>query len=375
MSRKRKKTAGQRLRGFLLFVVIGLFVFNFKFLSKQLFIVTGIADLNWTSLEKIRTDEPTEDAIVLSQHESIIVCDGTEIKLYDVDGNLIKKRKINTNQGIKMIGLDDYFVVSDMIQGNIMILDYFGETKGVIEKIGPLNDIVSTSNNTFVVITADNELHVYNEIGVMESSVPLQKGELLGLDVSTDKKIVTVTQFSAGKENYVSSMLAYDTKSGSLISGFNELNKVIFGAKLYDNYVFMIDSYGLNFYKINRSDEPFEKNQREGDLVYFSIANNGNIYEIDKVIQNGVSIFKLVGTTQDNEEVLNLELPNKFDKIVLNQGKILLMNEKELYIYTTDGKFLLSFESNKKILDVSWLGENRVVLKHEEYLQVMALSY
>jgi len=374
---RKKKPLIKRLGSLLLFVVITLIVFNFGFLWKQSMIAIGIADLNWESINKINIDldqDLENRALVFTYNETVIVSTNSEIKLYDANGDFIIARKINSDS-TRIIGMPSYFVVSDIQQGNIFVLDYLGNTTGEIKNLGPIEDIISANNNLFVVITMDNELSVYNHEGVLISNVQLPTGELLGLDVSKDKAQVIATILSSDMYQFNSKIITFSMESNLMIGGHNNYSDIVYGAKVYDDHIMIVDTNGKHAYRVGDSSDYTWDRPRDGELLYFEIDNNGSIFEIVKKDDINMTDYFLTGVNKDGKDIFKDIKTQKFNKIVLTQGKILLQNDRLLEIYSSDGILLASYESNKKINDVEWLNEDRVIIEFNDFIEVLELAY
>ena len=374
---RRRKPLSKRLASLGLFIIITLFVFNFNYLLKKSLILVGIADLNWTSIARIDVDMDQnleKQAVVFAYNNAVIISANNEIKLYDEQGQMINARKI-TSDNTKIIGMDEYFVVADLLQGNIFILDYTGKTVGQIDNLGTIQDIISTKNNYFVVITLNNQLNVYDSDGVLNSNVQLPEGELLGLDLSSDRAQVITTILSSDKYHYNSKIITYSMKDNLMIGGHNNYSSIVYGAKVYNDHIMIVDTEGQHAYRIGDSEEYTWEKSREGELQYFEIDQNGSIYELTKVENFTDTIFKLTATTKDGTEIFSSELNHQFTKIVLTPGKVLLQNDRILEIYSSDGILLASYESNKKINDVEWLNSERLIIEYNDYTEILELAY
>lgn len=337
-------------------------------------IAVGLADLNWTSIERINTDVTDESAVVLTYDERIIISANNEIKLYDVDGVLITKRKINSTS-TKIIGMSDYFVVADLLQGNVHILDYEGKTIASVEKLGPLNDIISANNNMFVVITNKNILHVISPSGGIDANVELPEGELLGLDVSKDKENVIATILTSDDDQFNSKIIAFSMDESLMVGGYNNYSTIVYGTKVYEDHIMIVDTKGEHAYRLGDSEDYTWQVDRNGDLIYFDIDANGSILEILRRKNVNTAEFRLTAVTKDGEEIFDKKLSQKYTKIVLTQGKILLQNDKSLEIRSSDGILLATYESSKKINDIKWLTEERLVIEYKDHVEILQLAY
>lgn len=374
---KKKKPLSKRLASLGLFVIIAVFVFNFNFLLKRTLVAVGLADLNWETVNKINVglnQDLESRAVVFSDNDAIIIGVNNEIRIYDVDGHFINARKINSNNA-EIIGMDEYFAVADVLQGNIFIMDYTGKTVGQIDNLGIIKDIISTSNNFFVVITTDNHLNVYDYEGVLNSNVQLPEGELLSLDVSTDKAQVIATILSSDKYQFNSKIITFSMESNLMIGGHNNYSDIVYGAKVYDDHIMIVDTEGQHAYRIGDSDDYTWEVKREGELQYFEIDSNGSIYELIERIAVNKTQNRLVARTKDGNLIFDKELPQAFNKIVLTKGKVLLQNDRLLEIYSSDGILLASYESSKKINDVEWLNSDRIIVEFNDYIELLELAY
>lgn len=374
---RRKKPLSKRLASLGLFIIITLIVFNFDVLVKKTLIAVGIADLNWHSIQKIDVElnqDLESRAVVFSNNQSIIIGVNNEIRIYDVDGQFINARKINSDN-TEIIGMDEYFAVADVLQGNIFILDYTGKTIGQINNLGMIKDIISASNNYFVVITMDNHLNVYDYEGILNSNVQLPEGELLSLDVSTNKAQVIATILSSDKYEFNSKIITFSMESNLMIGGHNNYSDIVYGAKVYDDHIMIVDTEGEHAYRIEDSEDFTWNVPRDGELIYFEIDKNGSIYELVERTALTQTGYRLTARTKDGNLIFDKELIRSFDKIVLTQGKVLLQNDRLLEIYSSDGILLASYESNKKINDVEWLNSDRIIIEFNDYVEVLELAY
>lgn len=374
---RRKKPLINRLGSLLLFIVITLVVFNFGFLLKQGLIAIGIADLNWSSINKINIDldqDLENRALVFTYNETVIVSTNSEIKLYDVNGDFVAARKINSDS-TKIIGMPSYFVVSDVQQGNIFVLDYLGNTTGEIANLGPIKEIVSANDNLFVVITMDNQLNVFSHEGVLISNVQLPSGELLGLDVSKDKEQVIATILSSDLYQFNSKIITFSMDSNLMIGGHNNYGDIVYGAKVYNDHIMIVDTNGEHAYRVGDSSDFTWERPRDGELLYFEIDNNGSIFELIKKDDINTTDYFLTGITKDGKDIFDPIKTKRFTKIVLTQGKILLQNDRLLEIYSSDGILLASYDSSKKINDVEWLNNKRIIIEFNDFIEVLELAY
>jgi hypothetical protein len=340
-------------------------------------IFLGFADLNWTNIAKIDMDlnqDLEERAIVFTDNNSIIVAANQEIKIYDAEGNFVVARKINS-ESTKIVGMSEYFVVADIRQGNIFVLDYLGKTTGEILNIGSIKDIVSASDNYFVVITQKNELNVYDYQGVLSSNVSLPEGELLGLDVSADQAHVIATILSSDSDQYNSKIITFNMDTNVMVGGNNNYSNIVYGTKVYNDHVMIVDSKGQHAYRFGATKDYTWEVVRDGDLIYFEIDKNGSMFEIIRREVINTSEFILTATNKDGQMIFEETLTQKYNKIVLTQGKVLLKNERMLEIYSSDGILLTTYESSKKINDVEWLNPDRLIIEFNDYIELLELAY
>lgn len=377
----KKKSFKERILSFGLFILILLLVFNFTTIIKKTSIALGISKLDWTVIKTIEfeTDQVLDNrAVIFTHNKNIIVSFDHKLYLYDGDGEFIIKREVNSNH-TRMIGMDDYFVVSDIIQGHIMVLDYLGSPVGTIESLGGIQDLVSVSNNMFVVITDKNELQVYTHQGVMISSVSLPEGELLSLDVSKDKETILVTILSSDDTHYNSKLITYSMIENSMIGAHNHYNSILYGARIYNTDILIVDYDGQHAYRIGEADEYLWESTRLGNLIHFEVDQNGNIFEIVEIDEVedllGQSEYHLTGINKDGKSIFDVELTSNYNDIVINEGQILIYNDRKLVIFDSMGQIIESFESNKKIYNVNWLSGNRILLEYHDYLEIQELSY
>lgn len=378
---KRKKPLINRLASLILFLFITFVVFNFGNIVQQSMIVLGFADLNWVEINKINinSDEVLDNrAQVFSFNDSIIISSNNEISIYNRDGKLVVKREI-VSASSKVIGMDDYFVVVDNFQGHIIVMDYFGKIVAPIEFLGPIKETVYISNNIFVVITVSNQLHVYNHEGALISDFDLPKGELLSLDVSEDKETLLLTLLTSNESGYKSKLLTYSMLSNAMIGGHQAKDTIVFGTKLYQNDILIVDMLGQYANEKGDSENTLWQNERLGTLMNFEIDNNGNIYELIEVEESkeltGKTEYHLTCINKDGKKIFDKVLDNRYQNIKLNKGEVLLLSDQDIMILNSDGTLVSQYDSNKKIYDAEWLLENRILIEYNDFVEILELSY
>lgn len=378
---KRKKPLSVRLASLALFIGIVLIVFNFTSIIKQIAIGMGWADLNWERIEtiEVETDDTLENrADILHFYENILVHFKNQISMYDRDGNFLGKSEIQSVNN-QVIGLEDYVVVIDKIQGFMTVVDYTGQ---VIEEIGPIGgikDAIAASGNTFIVFSKNNYFCVYNYDGIMYFDYELPKGELLDMEVSKDKKTLLLTLLISDDEKFNSRLLTYDIDKTTLVGGNDNINTIVFGAMNSQDSVIIVDLKGQYAYPKGDPEHVNWSHDREGILNNFIISDNGNIIEIveKNEVQDitGQREYRLNCINKDGREIFDIALEHAYENIDVHEGKILLQSDKDLMVYDSSGTFLTRLDSNKKIYGAKWIASNRLVIEYNDYLEIMELKY
>lgn len=378
---RRKKPLLYRLLSLGLFLVITYIVFNFNGLVKNATIALGLADLNWTTLESI--DLQTDEILgsrpeVMKFNENILVYFNDEISMYDSDGLSLGKKSIQSLNS-QVLGLEDYVIIIDKQQGNMWVIDYEGNDIAEYGPIGPIKEAIGASANTYVVVTDNNYFYVYNYDGVLFFDHALPKGELMGLDVSNDKDYLLLTLLVSAEDKFNSRLLTYDITQDNLVGGNDNVNTVVYGAKLVHQDVIIVDLKGAHAYVKGDPEHLNWSSEREGLLNVFEIDGNGNIFEINqlKEVEDliGQSEFRLTSINKDGNEIFNVKLDEAYDTIDILNGKILLKSDKKLSVYNYAGELIASYDNHKKIYSAEWLTNDRIVIVYNDYLEIMELKY
>ncbi|MBJ2356751.1 hypothetical protein JF818_09995 [Sphaerochaeta sp. S2] len=334
--------------------------------------------MNWKEIGKIdiSMDKVLDTrADVFSYNNKIIVNEVNEIALYDHDGNLIERKGINTDSST-LLGMENYFAVVDNLQGNIYILDYYGGYVGEVNHLGPIEKAVAANNDVFVVITADNHFLVFDYEGNEISNIQLSSGRLLGLDISKDKKLVLVTLLSSDEKKYNSKLITYSLDTNSMLGAHNNYNSIVYGARIYDQVILIVDFNGLHAYMINEENSFLWERERTGSLINFEIDENGNVYEINERKEvDTFTIHNLVCINKDGKEIFTKELDEDYRSLSLKRGQILLVSDFKILILNSAGEEIQSFESNDRVMDAEWLSENRILVEYNNYIEILELAY
>lgn len=379
---KLKKPLIKKLGSLLLFLSINIIVFNASAIFDYSKIAIGITDLSWNEVEMIDIDM---DKIlgnrpqVFSFNENIIVNSANEIYLYDIDGKLKVRKEINSDT-TKLIGMEEAFLVADFVQGNIAIIDYLGTLTGNIQGLGNIEEIVSVKDNMFAIILNDGNLKIFDMYGVEVSSVSLPPGEFLSVDVSRSEELILVTLLSSDELNYNSKMITYSMDKESMIGGINNVEKIVYRAKILGEDVVIFDHSGIYAYKLNEA--VGYKNweyERNGELITFEIDQNGNSIEIINKFEAGIYFdeveYHLIGMNKDGVLLYDKSLPNKFNKIALGYGKILVYNDSSVLVFNSDGEIIAERQMNKSIYNISWLSETRLLIEYNDLVEILDLAY
>lgn len=379
---KKKNVFFKRLSSFLLFIVINIVVFNAGTIFNYSKIAIGAASLKWSDVAKIDIDMDNilgNRTQVFSFNENIIINFANELHLYNIDGKLMAKKEINSNT-TKIVGMNSSFLVSDFIQGNIAIIDYLGNSVGTINALGNIDEIVGVKNDIFAVITNDGELKVFDIYGSEISTVSLPQGEFLNIDVSQSEELLLVTLLSSDEYSYNSKMITYSMKKNEMIGGTNNTDKIVYKAKIFDEDVIVVDYNGVYVYKLNDATNESSWNyERDGELITFDIDSNGNFIEIISMSEVedvlGTGEYHLVGINKDGDMLYDLVLDDKYSKVTLGYGKILIYNENSLLIFNSNGDIIANRDVNKSIYKVTWLSETRLLVEYNDFIELLDLSY
>ncbi|MBN2794842.1 MAG: hypothetical protein JXR88_05515 [Clostridia bacterium] len=378
---RRKKPLLFRLLSLGLFLVITYIVFNFNGLVKDATIALGLADLNWTVIEAI--DIQTDEILgsrpdVMRFNENILVSFNDEISLYNCDGESLGKKAIQSVNS-QVLGLEDYVIIIDKQQGNMGVIDYEGNDIAEYGPIGPIKEAIGASANTYIVLTENNYFYVYNYDGVLFFDYALPKGELMGLDVSNDKDYLLLTLLVSSENKFNSRLLTYDIIQNNLVGGNDNVNTVVYGAKLVHQDVVIVDLSGAHAYTKGDPEHLNWTYTREGQLNEFEIDANGNVFEITQLKEVeeliGQSEYHLTSINKDGHEIFNVKLDEPYDTIDILNGKILLKSDKKLSVYNYTGELIASYDNHKKIYSAEWLTNDRIVIVYNDYLEIMELKY
>lgn len=242
----------------------------------------GFSQMNWEELNKIdlKLDNTLNHRPLIMAHEShVVVSFLNEISIYDHQGNFVAKREVNSDYS-RIIALNDHFVVVDMMQGHIFVLDYLGNTSGTIYSLGPIKDIIKAPDNMFVIITQAGELMVYDYEGIMVSIIAMPPGHLIGLDLSKDQSTLLLNVLDSDLDQFKTKLLSYDMNKHSLVGGHNSSNKIVYGAKLVNQQMIIVNDEGQLCYEKGQEESYLWKNERYGSLMHFEIDTNGNILKL-----------------------------------------------------------------------------------------------
>jgi hypothetical protein len=380
---RKKKSLKTRLASLSLFLVITLVVFNFDTFVEKVLIQTGIKELNWIQMAEIdiKSDlDQTLDsrAVVYTYNGNLMISASNKLTLYNENGEVINKKSINSDSR-KIVGMENYFLVADVVQGNITILDYLGKAIGEVMTIGAIEDIVAVSDDFFAVVKEDDRLQIYNYQGILESEVKLSKGQLLSIDVSKDQETILVNILSSDDSQFNSQLLTYSMRSKLLIGAHNNFGTIIFGARLFRDDIIIVDDTGQHDYRLGYDEHYVWDKTREGTLVNFRIDQNGNVFEITSMTEvenyTGLSNYKLSGINKDGNELFSIELDEPYENMSLYNGMILLNSDKKVGLYQSDGVKITEKESTRKIYGCEWLTADKLLIEYNDYVEIIELAY
>ena len=379
--KKQKKPFHKRLLSLLLFLVITWLVFNFEYLLHRASIHLGFSQMNWEEINKIdlRLDNTLNHRPVIMAHEShVVVSFLNEISIFDDQGNFLAKREVNSDYS-RIIGLNNHFVVADMMQGHIFVLDYLGNTTGTIYSIGPIKDIIKAPDNMFVIITQAGELMVYDYEGILVSIIAMPPGHLIGLDLSKDQSTLLLNVLDSDLDYFKTKLLFYDMNKHSLVGGHNNRDRVVYGAKLINNQIIIINDQGQLSFERGQEESYLWKEERNASLKHFEIDTNGNIFELIAVDEveyfTGLEEYRLIGRNKDGKLLFDIKLDGAYESMQLHNGEILLQKSDQILILTSQGQEIKRFDSKKKILSCQWLSQNRIMIEYNDYISIMVLKY
>lgn len=370
-----------RLLSLGLFLVITYVVFNANAMFKQATIALGFADLNWVKVETI--DLETDDILgnrpeVMRFNDNILIYFNDLISLYDSEGNSLGKKLIQSFNS-QVVGLDDYIIIIDKQQGNMITIDYEGNDIAEFGPIGTIKEGIAASENTFVVITENNYIFVYNYDGILYFDHALPKGELLGFEVSNNKDYLLLTLLVSFEETFNSRLLTYDITENSLVGGNDNVNTVVYGAKLVNEDIVIVDVKGHHAYTKGDPEHLNWNIERVGELRSFTIDKNGNVFELTEIgeVEDliGQSEYHFTSTNKDGRAIFDLKLDQAYDKIDILEGKILLSNDKVISIYNYAGEKMTSLDNHRKIYNALWLTNDKVIVVYNDYLEILELKY
>lgn len=384
---KKKKSVLQSFVYLALFLLINIIVFNassiFSF-SKQ---IVGVANLEWERVKKININMDNElgrRAQVFSYKNRIIVNMSDALHIYNLDGVHIAQGEINSNV-TNIVGMDNAFVVSDFTQGNMKVLDYTGRIIGDIVGLGEIDDIVAINESMFAVVTKEGALVVYNIQGEEVSNIKLPVGQIIDVTASIEEKLLIVTILSSDEYNYNSKLITFNIKQGSISNGSmigsnNNLNSIVYKARVFNEHVIVVDNEKTYVYELKDVliDEVW-KYPRKGELVTFEIDNNGNVIQVISIENTeelfGFNEYQLIGLNKDGSLLYDPKLDQKYDKIALGYGKVIIYNKEKLLVYNSDGNLVAERITSNSLLNVSWLSETRILFEYNGLVEIMELSY
>ncbi len=376
-----RKKKSIKILPLVLFILIFLFVYNFEDIIGGTLFKSGFKTLQWDELKKIPIDLQKgleNSTLIFTDNSNIIVSANNQLKLYDKDGDIIVSKKINSHSS-KVIGLKDYFAVIDLIQGDIVIMDFKANKFGEIMDLGNLKDVISIRNN-IIVITGENRLQIFNEKGTLLSDVELPDGEILSLDLSKKENKIIITILSSDSENYNSKIITYSLDSNSMVGADNHYDSIIYSTNVYETSVMIVDSEGSHSYLITDTDNNIWNVKREGRLEHLTVDDNGNIFEIvyrEKINNDKGQKYNyfLIGVNKDGGNIFEIGLDKKYDSISILKGRILLSNDKEAIIYSYGGKIISNYQDKRKMKSIKWLTYNRLLVEYNDYMKVFELVY
>lgn len=379
--KKQKKSLKQRLLSLLLFLSITWLVFNVETIFHKAQIFLGFTQIDFHEISKNDLDfddELNHRPIVMGHKEHIVVSFSNEITIYDFEGNLIAKSEV-TSDDSQIIGLPDYFVIVDKIQGHLSILDYFGNIVGTVYSLGPIKEMIEAPDNTIAVITETNDLLVYDHQGALLSNITLPAGELLSLDLSTSEGVILTNILDSDENRFTSKLLSYDMHKFVLRGANNNYDRIVYGAKFVNDLIIIVDDAGQMAFKEQSVEEKLWENKREGSLTQFKIDKNGNIFEII-AYENieallGTTDYRLVGRNQDGQLLFNKKLEHDYEKMSLQGGQILLQSDEDVLILDSSGELVKQFESTRKIVSSQWLSSQRILVEYNDYFTIYELKY
>lgn len=378
---RQKKSLKQRLLSLLLFLSITWVVFNIGFLIHHGSVLLGIKELDFHEVSKINLgfdDELNNRPFIMAHNNHVVVSFSNELTIYNKDGKSIIKKEIN-NDDTEIIGLTDYFVIVEKTQGHLYFFDYKGNETGVIESMGPIRDLIEAANNMLAVITKENDLKIFRYDETLMGSFSLSSGEVLGLDLSADGSEILVNMLNSDENKFVSNLLTYDMADNSIVGGKNEENRIVYGAKIVNDLVVIVDNFGQMAREVDSTDGELWVEERDGLLTHFKIDNNGNIFEILALenIENlvGITAYQIVGRNQDGKMLFKNELEHKYDKIALQGGLVMIQSNQDVLILDSSGELLMTFDSPRKIISSQWLSNSRVLIEYNDYFSIYELKY
>lgn len=317
------------------------------------------------SLELVqRTDIPWFKNGEIKDYDGIIInSDNKNITSYNLLGNKMWSKSIDFEVSLTYFG-EDTIYIGDKDKGHIVALNTQGEklwtyeTRQSIDKFVEKNELLMIHTKA---TEQTDQINILDEKGFLLANTIVDKGRLLSGNISSDRKIFTLTTIDFSDSKLQSSLLLY-TIEGNFLWKKDFADWVILDTAFIDNDTILIIS-DSKIMSLNIENELLWSKDLEGGLKDVKVdAKQKEIYLLYGENKDYIEILEPNGKTKNK-----LALDNYYNNIYTNKRNIFLTGDDRLIGIHEDEVFL-NYRCENKIENLVFEKDNILVFTEEKLL-------
>lgn len=312
-------------------------------------------------------------AQVITTSDAYIIAGRTAVQYISDEGMLLWEKDISSKNVCIAEG-DDYFAIAEQKAGDIFLVDSKGN---IVTKRYGLGTILSVKCfEDYIAVVKDNQefLLLDSQLKTLCSTV-LPKGTVIDyeVDVKSQNAIIAILDLSRNEYN---TKVVLTSFNGTIVGGSNIEKQIAYDVAVFDQQLYVLTDQGISYFGF---DGKLTGNYKAKQTISkFILAESPWLFFVPNTGENqtvSTQKNKIVQVATDNKVLQEFKLPIETIKGMYQIGeKLLVYDEKELFILSKEGKMLESYRVKDEIKNVHVISKHSFAIEFINHLDVYNLK-
>lgn len=309
-------------------------------------------------------------AQIITINDAFVIVGRTSVQYIASDGKMIWEKDVSS-QNVSVGPGKNAFVMAEKKAGDIFVVNRKGEIVNKRFSMGAISSVKMFDDGFVAVLKADNELMLLDDKLKTVCSTILPKGVIIDYEIDASKQNIAIILLDLSRKAF-NSKLILTSFNGSIVSGSNLSEKIVYNMRLNRDKIAVLSDTGLLLFDFNGKligETPFEQTLKNFSMDSEIVLHMTGSSSDESQDSERLVIMNYSGETQK-------EISVKIDDAIGVRAfgdRMIMFSDEAAVILDKEGKVSETYYGSEAIKDIHIIGSHSFAIEYVNHLEIYTL--